>query len=69
MDLGVKNKTALVLGAGGGLGGAIAGALAREGTNVAVADISKEGLDRVQGEVTAAGLSALVSLGTSRTSR
>lgn len=40
MDLGLKNKTALVLGGGGGLGGAIALSLAREGALVAVADIS-----------------------------
>lgn len=31
MDLGLKGRTALVLGAGGGLGGAIALTLAREG--------------------------------------
>ena len=39
MDLGLKGKTALVLGGGGGLGGAIAKALASEGMNVAIADI------------------------------
>ncbi|WP_233235388.1 SDR family oxidoreductase [Bordetella sp. LUAb4] len=39
MDLGLKDKTALVLGAGGGLGGAIAHALAREGARVVLADI------------------------------
>ena len=31
MDLGIAGKTALVFGAGGGLGGAIARGLAREG--------------------------------------
>ncbi|MDR3488202.1 MAG: SDR family oxidoreductase [Bradyrhizobium sp.] len=40
MDLGLVGKTALVFGAGGGLGGAIARALANEGANVAVADIN-----------------------------
>jgi 3-oxoacyl-[acyl-carrier protein] reductase len=39
MDLGLSGKTALVLGAGGGLGGAIAMALAREGAKIAVSDI------------------------------
>jgi len=39
MDLGITDKTALVFGAGGGLGGAIARALAVEGVKVAAADI------------------------------
>jgi 3-oxoacyl-[acyl-carrier protein] reductase len=39
MDLGLDGKTALVLGAGGGLGGAIAKALAREGARVVLGDI------------------------------
>jgi 3-oxoacyl-[acyl-carrier protein] reductase len=39
MDLQLKDKTALVLGGGGGLGGAIARTLAAEGVRVAVADI------------------------------
>lgn len=39
MDLELKSRTALVLGAGGGLGGAIAVVLAREGAAVAAADI------------------------------
>lgn len=42
MDFKIKNKTALVLGGGGGLGGAIAASLAGEGAKVAVADISLE---------------------------
>lgn len=41
MDLGIAGKTALVLGAGGGLGGAIARTLAREGVRVACSDISE----------------------------
>lgn len=39
MDLGISGKCALVLGAGGGLGGAIAHTLATEGAKVVVADI------------------------------
>lgn len=39
MDLGISGRTALVLGAGGGLGSAIARTLAREGAKVALADI------------------------------
>lgn len=42
MNLGIAGRTALVLGAGGGLGGAIAATLAAEGTNVAVADIDAD---------------------------
>lgn len=42
MDLGITDKTALVLGAGGGLGGAIARELAAEGATVVVADINKQ---------------------------
>lgn len=39
MDLGIGGKCALVFGAGGGLGGAIAQSLAAEGARVVVADI------------------------------
>lgn len=46
MDLGIAGKTALVLGAGGGLGGAIAKQLAAEGVNVACGDISLEQAER-----------------------
>lgn len=44
MDLGIEGKTALVLGASGGLGGAIAEALAAEGVNVAIAGRNMEAL-------------------------
>jgi 3-oxoacyl-[acyl-carrier protein] reductase len=52
MDFGLKGKTALVLGGGGGLGGAIARQLAAEGANVAVGD-----LDQAAAEKTVASLS------------
>ena len=39
MDLGIRGKTALVLGAGGGLGRAIAKTLATEGARVVAGDI------------------------------
>lgn len=42
MDLQLKGRTALVLGAGGGLGGAIARTLAAEGANLVVADIDPQ---------------------------
>jgi 3-oxoacyl-[acyl-carrier protein] reductase len=59
MDLGLKGRTALVLGAGGGLGGAIARTLAREGARVAIADIDAQALAPVAAEITAAGGQAL----------
>ncbi|GEK70825.1 3-oxoacyl-[acyl-carrier protein] reductase [Paracoccus denitrificans] len=45
MDLGIRGKTALVLGAGGGLGRAIARALAAEGARVALGDIDSAAVE------------------------
>ncbi|CRM90925.1 3-oxoacyl-[acyl-carrier-protein] reductase FabG [Pseudomonas sp. 22 E 5] len=45
MNLGLEGKVALVLGAGGGLGRAIALALASEGAKVALADVNKQSLE------------------------
>lgn len=55
MDLGLVNKTALIQGAGGGLGRAIAVTLAREGANVALADINEEALQKTAKAVEAVG--------------
>lgn len=55
MDLGIKGKTALVFGAGGGLGGAIAQALAAEGANIALADVNAEALAATAGSLQVAG--------------
>ncbi|MDF2996988.1 MAG: short-chain dehydrogenase/reductase [Xanthobacteraceae bacterium] len=60
MDLGLKDRTALVFGAGGGLGGAIAHALAAEGARVAVADIDGEAARRTAEAIIEAGREALV---------
>lgn len=57
MDLGISGRTALVLGGGGGLGGAIARSLAGEGVHVAVADI-----EGGAAKATAAALSGVRSL-------
>ena len=46
MDLGLKSKTALVLGGGGGLGSAITRQLAAEGVNVAVGDIDPAAVEK-----------------------
>lgn len=55
MDLGLQGKTALVLGAGGGLGGAIARALAREGAQVALGDLSVEAVERTAADINETG--------------
>ncbi|MGU3496761.1 SDR family oxidoreductase [Xanthobacteraceae bacterium A53D] len=59
MDLGLTGKTALVLGAGGGLGGAIAATLAREGARVALGDVDKAALAQTAARIRDAGGTAL----------
>lgn len=54
MDLGINGKIALILGGGGGLGRAIALALAAEGVKIGIADIAPDAL-----AISAAGLAAL----------
>jgi 3-oxoacyl-[acyl-carrier protein] reductase len=59
MDLGIGGRTALVLGAGGGLGGAIATALAREGARVALGDIALDAVENTAAAIGAHGGEAL----------
>lgn len=59
MDLGIAGKIALVFGAGGGLGGAIASSLAAEGVHVALADIDQEAAARNAIAITEAGGKAI----------
>jgi 3-oxoacyl-[acyl-carrier protein] reductase len=59
MDLGLNGKTALVLGAGGGLGGAIARRLAAEGARVAAADLDLGAAQQSADAITGAGGKAL----------
>jgi len=55
MDLQLQDKTALVTGAGGGLGQAIAASLAREGARVVLADIDLDAACRAADAITAQG--------------
>ncbi len=59
MDLGITGRTALVFGASGGLGGAIAVRLAEEGVNVAAAGRSADALTATVSQVEAAGAKAV----------
>ncbi|BCP56089.1 3-oxoacyl-ACP reductase [Kaistia sp. 32K] len=59
MDLYLNDKTALVFGAGGGLGGAIARSLATEGASVVVADIDAQAAAVTADAITQAGGRAL----------
>ncbi|MFK8251889.1 SDR family oxidoreductase [Ancylobacter terrae] len=59
MDLELNGRTALVLGAGGGLGRAIARTLAGEGAKLALADIDAGALAATQADIDAAGGVAL----------
>lgn len=59
MDLQIKDKTALVFGAGGGLGGAIAQSLAAEGARVVVADIDQAAAEATVAKITANGQTAI----------
>ncbi|MBZ6075887.1 SDR family oxidoreductase [Microvirga puerhi] len=55
MDLGLRNRVALVFGAGGGLGGAIARTLAGEGAKVVVADLDRDAATATADAIRSAG--------------
>jgi 3-oxoacyl-[acyl-carrier protein] reductase len=59
VELGLNGRTALVLGAGGGLGGAIATTLAAEGAKVAVADIDAAAAERTVATISGRGGKAI----------
>src|SRR5438045_317182 len=62
MDLGLRGKTALLVGASRGIGGATAVALAREGCGVAVMARGQAGADERAAECLKAGAPAAVGL-------
>ena len=55
----LKDRVAIVTGAGQGIGAAVAIAYAREGARVAVVDMNAEAAQRVTGEIAAAGGQAI----------
>lgn len=55
MDLGLDGKVALVLAAGGGLGGAVARTLAAEGAQLVCADINEAALERLAEDLPSKG--------------
>jgi 3-oxoacyl-[acyl-carrier protein] reductase len=59
VDFGLTGKTALVLGAGGGLGSAIAEMLAAEGAQIALGDIAEDAAQKVADGITAKGGKAI----------
>lgn len=59
MDLQLQNKVVLIMGAGGGLGSAIARTFAQEGSRVVIADINQEALDAARSTLEMAGAEVL----------
>jgi 3-oxoacyl-[acyl-carrier protein] reductase len=55
VDLGFSGRTALVLGAGGGLGHAIACTLAKEGAAVAIVDNHRDSLEKTEAAIKSLG--------------
>jgi NAD(P)-dependent dehydrogenase (short-subunit alcohol dehydrogenase family) len=51
----LKNKTAIIFGGGGAIGGAVARVFAREGANVFISGRTQQRLDLVASDITAAG--------------
>src|SRR5258708_3475895 len=59
MDLGLRDKVALVTGAGSGIGRAIALSLAGEGTRLVAADVREETATATAAAATACGVEAI----------
>jgi len=61
VELGLKNRVALVTGSGGGIGRTIALAFAREGAAIAVNDVNDAGIEETVRQVEAAGGKAIAA--------
>ncbi len=59
MDLGLKDKVAIVTGGGGGIGAQTCRTLAEEGAHVAVVDLNLENARKIADEVNSMGVKAL----------
>lgn len=59
MDYRIKERTALVLGAGGGLGTAVCLALANEGVKIAAVDINEKALEALKEKLDHAGATSI----------
>lgn len=57
----LENKTAVITGAGGGIGGAIADCFAREGANVVIGDIDGQTANARAAQISAQGATALAT--------
>jgi NAD(P)-dependent dehydrogenase (short-subunit alcohol dehydrogenase family) len=62
MGMLLENKNAVIYGAGGSIGGAVAGEFAREGARVFLAGHTVESLEEVAKDITATGGSAEVAV-------
>ncbi len=59
MELGLKGKTALITGSGRGIGNSIAHALAKEGVNIIITDVSDTNSEQIISEIKKHGVNAV----------
>jgi 3-oxoacyl-[acyl-carrier protein] reductase len=69
MDLGLKNKVALVSGSSSGLGEAVAKSLAAEGASIIICSIDEEGLAKVKHDIIDSGNPNVISVNANLSTR